>query len=489
MLTNFSGLASTAAATALNPGQGTYHALKLLEAGRGVIASHSLDIRTDTSDFEDQHPELAERFIALRDELDSSPSRKPARPTAFVDPQLQRVYEAERCFNDVIAEIHARPGFGNFLCLPTADGLMAAASADPIAVINVTQERCDAFLIDTNTIRVLSPPRLHQSDINQRVLRSDLFSDLLEWLWNCVAHPVLNEMGFQEGSTTRSTSDLPRMWWIPTGSMSRLPSHAAGRHYERRSHTVIDRVVSSYSPTIKALLYSRKNAIREGLDCAQQALLVSMPKTPSNHKFRPNDPRFAKGGIRVLDGLLASSTLRVMPERLLKETLLRNLGTCTMFHFAGHGKSDALAPSKSCLLLDDGISNPLTMEDLAGLNLYRKPPWLAYLSPCSTGESQVEILQDEAIHLMSACLLAGFQHVVGSLWEIDDELSVDAAREFYNVVRDRERDGHTVALGVHNAALYLRDKTARMSVDWGPGYAKREEGNPFVWAAYIHVGP
>jgi hypothetical protein len=38
MLANFAGLASLAAATALNAGRTADHALQLLELGRGVIA-------------------------------------------------------------------------------------------------------------------------------------------------------------------------------------------------------------------------------------------------------------------------------------------------------------------------------------------------------------------------------------------------------------------------------------------------------------------
>lgn len=50
MLANFMGLASTAAAVALNSGKSAYDALKLLELGRGVIASLLLDMRGDISD-------------------------------------------------------------------------------------------------------------------------------------------------------------------------------------------------------------------------------------------------------------------------------------------------------------------------------------------------------------------------------------------------------------------------------------------------------
>jgi CHAT domain-containing protein len=52
----------------------------------------------------------------------------------------------------------------------------------------------------------------------------------------------------------------------------------------------------------------------------------------------------------------------------------------------------------------------------------------------STGETQG--LYGESRHLVSACQLAGFQQVVGSLWEVSDMYSVDAAREVYEAVKD-----------------------------------------------------
>ncbi|KAH7124631.1 CHAT domain-containing protein [Dactylonectria macrodidyma] len=352
-------------------------------------------------------------------------------------------------------------------------------------------------------------------------------SDLLEWLWDSAACPILDELGFRETPARTPTHKWPRIWWIPTGLMSRLPLHAAGRHYATSSETVLDRVVSSYSPSIKALIYARRNTMQKDLSHASKTtLLVSMrttPQHPDPKVPKPGDLRFAEEEIQILGNLLSSSTSKAKKlEEPCKGDVLGSIDTCTIFHFAGHGISDPLDPSKSCLLLNDWVGNPLTVEDLTELKLYRKSPWLAYLSACSTGESQAENLQDEAMHLVSACQLAGFPHVVGSLWKVDDECSADAAREVYEAVRDKGWSNEAVALGVHNAARFLRRKTGGGGWRAGPGdvltdvdgdnergevaapvygkgggsgqnrglgYARREEGNPSIWPAYIHVGP
>lgn len=77
---------------------------------------------------------------------------------------------------------------------------------------------------------------------------------ILEWLWDVVTCPVLEALGFQ---SPIQDDKWPRIWWIPTGSLSHFPLHAAGRFVERSTETVLDRVMSSYSPSIKALVYGR----------------------------------------------------------------------------------------------------------------------------------------------------------------------------------------------------------------------------------------
>jgi CHAT domain-containing protein len=74
----------------------------------------------------------------------------------------------------------------------------------------------------------------------------------------------------------------------------------------------------------------------------------------------------------------------------------------------------------SSLVVTDWKETPLTVKELVAKKLHQNPPFLAYLSACSTAKNQAEVLQDEGLHLMAACQLAGFQHVIGSLWAVSD---------------------------------------------------------------------
>ena len=117
--------------------------------------------------------------------------------------------------------------------------------------------------------------------------------------------------------------------------------------------------------------------------------------------------------------------------------MLAQLPGCAIAHFACHGASDPADPSQSLLLLHDHDSDPLTVASLAPINLDHAQ--LAYLSACSTALTGDAELIDEAIHLTTAFQLAGFPHVIGTLWEINDAIAVTIADTFYTALRTSRR--------------------------------------------------
>jgi hypothetical protein len=328
-------------------------------------------------------------------------------------------------------EIRKKRGFENFPHPPEEGDLRAVVSHGPVVVINATKFRCDAFLVETDKIRALHLNRLCYAEIENNVkfmtsvrrystrqpcVRNRI-SRILEWLWDVAVGPILDKLGF---AAVPEGGKWHRVWWIPTDLLSLLPLHAAGYHNPGSINTAMDRVVSSYSPSIKALLHARMNGEHYNPDfAANKALLISMESTPGYDNLT-----FAKEEANFLYDLLRPSIPSLAMETPYKDRVMGILGTYTIFHFAGHGQSHAVDPSKSCLILKDGQNNPLDVEHLMTLKLRSKAPWLAHLSARSTGENQVQNLRDEAIHLMTASQLAGFRHVVGSLWEVSDGYSV-----------------------------------------------------------------
>jgi len=498
MLADFAGLASMAAATALNAGKDADHALRLLELGRGVIASLLMEMRGDISDLKQQHPELADEFISLRDELDAPVDRTTSListdSTSSWESQVRRRRAADQKFSELIMRIRAQSEFDNFLLPPTPDELMAAADPDPIIVINLSSYRCDAFLIERDQIRVLKLPGLTLTEVQKqaqdlsRQAASDITS-MLEWLWDIVCCPSLEALGFK---TPISDTNWPRVWWISAGLLSQLPLHAAGRYALGSTETVLDRVMSSYASSVKALIYGRRHQIRKGTELmTDYALLVAMRHTPdlSGDGSLPSVDDEEK----MFKKLCLDFQLPLKISILYKDKVLKDLQACRIFHFAGHGKSDQVEPSQSCLLLKDWKRNPLTVEDLRDHRLQDNPPFLGYLSACSTGVNKVDKLADEGIHLVSAFQLAGFRHVVGTLWEVSDSHCVDVARVLYETIRDEGMTDIAVCRGLHRAVRALRDG----QMEGGPegrdatlltfGTQARGLTNHY-WVPYVHFG-
>jgi tetratricopeptide (TPR) repeat protein len=478
MVKLFAGFSTLAASVALEAGEGQEQALQVLELGRGIIAGLQLRAQASGTNKRIRQPCVVEKLEQLPVQADGT--------EALLKGSKQN-YQNDFNFSKTVSDIRPQPGFVRSLSRQLGDDPRAAAANGPIILINVSHVRCDAILVQTHAVRCVPLPLLRDIDVKERVesLRMArgslnipgtgiLMSQTLEWLWDAVARPVLNALGFQK---PLAGAAWPRVWWIPTGLLSLLPLHAAGCHRPSSYDSVMDRVVSSYSPSITALLHAQRNSTNAH-KASRECLLVSMATTPGYPSLC-----WAETETSLAARLYPDSASKLTLKNPCKKDVISHLKNCDVFHFAGHGKSDPYDPSESCLLLNDWQKDPLTIEDLIGLKRYgARRPFLAYLSACSTGENAAEGLLDESINLMTACQLAGFRHVVGSLWEIYDKYSEVAAGEFYKVLGEAGIiDDRAIAWGVHQATRYLREhaKVAESST----------EANVFAWAAYIHVGP
>ena len=159
----------------------------------------------------------------------------------------------------------------------------------------------------------------------------------------------------------------------------------------------------------------------------------------------------------MLRKLWPSLGLKIEPlSRVHKEEVIHHLKLCKIFHFAGHGDADQIDPSRSQLLLEDWQHNALTVSDLRDSRLQDNNPFLAFLSACSTGANEVDNLMNEGIHLAGALQLAGFRHVICTMWEVSDSPCVDVARVFYETLLANGMTDEAVALGLHKSIRKLR---------------------------------
>ncbi|KAH7109804.1 CHAT domain-containing protein [Dactylonectria macrodidyma] len=488
------GLSSDAAAIALYTNKGPAAAIELLETGRGIIAG-ALFEQSDLSALEHEHRDLARSFIDLRDRLDapaSQTSLTAQRPTAAAETEGGRRRDGGPQLAGLLKTIRSKLGFERFLLSALEDDMLDAARHGPIVVLNVSSYRCDALVIELSGIRLLELPHFSREALNNYIQELKGL-DTLGWLWDAIVCPVLNDLGFT--GPPPSDSQWPHLWWVPTGTLTRFPLHAAGHHLRRTGETALDRVVSSYSSSVKAIIHSRRRPYRApAAGESRNAVVVAMQNTPNR-----NPLEYARDEVDAVVAICDSMGLPHDRPRPYKTDVSSALQACTVFHFAGHGSTHPTEPLQSKLLLDDWDREPFTVASLLETSLTSNPPFLAYLSACGTGEILDEGSVDESIHLANACQLAGFRHVVGTLWSVDDRLCVDMARMTYEFLRDEGMRDESISRGLHQASRALRDQWANGEdaggvLSWSSGMGRdaelrvgSEPRQPF-WVPYVHFG-
>lgn len=497
------GTSSNAAAIALHTlsvDQGPIAAVECLETGRGVIGS-ALFEQYDLKSLEKCHPLLARSFSVLRDQYNQPAPQysvlETNNPSMMAEIENDRRHRSEKEFTNLLKTIRSKKHFEHFLLPASEIDMLQAASVGPIVILNWSTFRCDALVIEQSGLRNIPLPRLSGdiiSEISTNIRSKDPESlQTLAWLWDDVVGPVLDALGF---TSTPSDDCWPHIWWIPTGPLIKLPLHAAGHHLRRSGETTLDRVVSSYATSVKAIIHSRKRSApvaEKSLSLVAVAMDKTEGFTPLLHANREVD---------VVVDILESKGVDCRRPQQLKNDIISAVENCQIFHFAGHGRTHPTDPLQSALLLEDWQDKPFTVASLLEINLNLNSPFLAYLSACGTGQILDDEAVDESIHLVSACQLAGFRHVIGTLWSVDDKLCVDIAEMIYGSLSKGFRDEY-VSWALHNAVRTLRDR-------WIDAFDQRSEcedraadglregrhaqldedeelGRP-LWIPYVHYG-
>jgi hypothetical protein len=404
-------------------------------------------------------------------------------------------------WDNLLAEIHGVAGMEGFLLAPPISVLQQQARDGPVVMVNVSEYRCDVLILTANAncpVRLVELPHLTLKDVFHQINRFDSATvastglslgqrlrgqqeirAVLGWLWDEITAPVLADLGF----TGRPDPGhrWPRLWWCPIGEVAFLPLHAAG-HYSStdadlfdddrtaEAPTVLDRVISSYTPTIRTLKHARQDRgsiAAEPKEAHAGALIVAMPETRQVSAL----PAVQIEAKRVAELLPGSLTLS--GPQATRDAVMAGLPHHRIAHLACHGLSDQNDPASSRLLLYDHAVTPLTVTAISRLRMSDVD--LAYLSACSTtGSSQN--LADQAVHITAAFQLAGYQQVIGTLWPIGDAAAAAMAIDIYTHLTDngtRPPRTERAAEAVHHAIRRLRNKYPAI---------------PALWAAHIHVG-
>jgi CHAT domain-containing protein/tetratricopeptide (TPR) repeat protein len=505
-----SGLAAEVCSLLLRLGE-PERALESLEASRAMILGFIIDNNDEILSLTASRKDLADKFTQIRRKLHIPPQQQ---GSPLGETILRERTQAEKDLSTCLDEIRELDGFHEFLRAPSIDHMKTKCLEKGIIIIvNVSYMGCDAIVLmkskDSNIKHVRLPElnslmvrhsRMHLSSSSSLVgslagydrgfepvfervpiQPQQESSELLDWLWSSFVCPIFDELGVSK-ITVGSDVELHRVWWIASGAAAGLPFHAAAPK-SRPTEGALSFTVPSYAPSMKALLHS--------FQCSSQS--SASPNREENGKLNMSiiTMKTSPGGYNNLPGVQNEKEvlLNAIGNRWdcidlsqpSADRALQALSSSDIVHFACHGVANIGDPSESHLILEkcagDGggkTVDKLTVSQLMALKQLERP-WIAYLSACTTATMDTLRLGDEGLHISGALQGAGFPHVVGSLWKVDDKIAADVAHVFYcNLVKARGRvEDRQVAMALREAVLFVQ---------------KKRSGAWSNWAGYIHSG-
>ncbi|CAE6438196.1 unnamed protein product [Rhizoctonia solani] len=486
-----SGLATEAASVAIMAGQPKL-ALEWLEQGRSIVWNQTLLLQSPLDELGVENSSIVDQFRDISNRLQSSTQGRSAQrelPIGNDLSQLEQVaqqrHQLAKQYTELMSQVRQLPGFENFLRPRPSNELMLAAQTGPIVVINVDKTRCDALILRpggsevehlalTNfTYQKAQDSRtqiefsLGRSGARERADRRPLipetdfqqdFVHVLATLWDDVAKPVLTFLGYL-GSI--SHQDLPHITWCTTGPLAFLPLHAAG-YYDQPRARLSDYAISSYTPTLTALLSS----VQSGSYSHSSIVAIGQEET-SGFSSLP-------GTRRELEYIKKHAGDQVKFKQLTDDAatpavVLDLMEQCDWVHLACHAHQSITDPTQSGFFLYKDILDLSTIMQKSFKN-----KGLAFLSACQTATGD-KALADEAVHLASCMLVAGYPSVIATMWAVRDSDAPFVADKVYGMLlKAGEMSYRDAARALHYAVEEL----------------KRDLGDDKFecWAPFIHIG-
>jgi hypothetical protein len=459
-------------------------AIETLEQGRALLWSEMHGLRTSTDQLRTADPDLAEKITATNKEIEilttsaasnietddggSDGDGWMTQLPGLIVKQQELLKERDA----LISEIRGLPGFESFLLPLPSDTLRSASSHGPVIIINHCKWRSDIIIVLHD-----SPPSLvstpyyffgRVNELKDKLLgvRQRCGPDSQQYvrtlvsvqrdLYELIGRPVikrLNELGIPEQS---------RVWWCPTSVLGYLPLHAMGPipSAGNEKQYFSDIYISSYTPTLSALITSRNSGTRHSN--LPNILLVAQPD--------PSLPGVS-GEIEVIQSLKPPVT-SLISQNATPITVLDGLRHHQFCHFACHGVLTTGKPFDASLILYN--EEPLMLLDIVRSRLPAGE--CAFLATCHTAELSDESMPDEVLHLSAAMQYSGFRSVIGTMWAMADVDGQYLAKYFYESMFSDERQG--VPYYERSArALALAVRMLR-----GRGVS------PERWVNYVHFG-
>lgn len=165
------------------------------------------------------------------------------------------------------------------------------------------------------------------------------------------------------------------------------------------------------------------------------ALLVSNPAYPKNTDYEFPDLPGADKEINIAKNYAKEYKL-LKGKDAIKDSVIYYLRQSDVAYFATHGIADSINPMEKSFLVLSGTDPFLTAKDIMDLrvidttrNTYIPDfPEMVILSACQTGLGRS--MEAGVAGLARSFLLAGSNHVIMSLWNVDDEATAYLMNRF-----------------------------------------------------------
>lgn len=186
--------------------------------------------------------------------------------------------------------------------------------------------------------------------------------------------------------------------------------------------------VSSYTPTLAALIRARRRPNPPNADSVPKLLVVAQANTPN---LRPI-PNVTNEMATIIKYAPQADILA--DGQGTRAAVLQGIANHRWVHFACHGSQGQASPFLSHFSVYDGA---VTLLDLIRADLPHAE--VAILSACHTARVS-EGLPDEFLHPAGAMLFTGFRSVVGTMWALDDRVGPTLAKVLYKQMWGRKAE-------------------------------------------------
>jgi len=187
-------------------------------------------------------------------------------------------------WDNVVQKTRQIDGFADFLQAVPFATLQKAAVEGPVIIVNISRYRSDAIILRDVGDPVLVPlPKILPKVLNRlssqftKARASDgkdssrQILPILRSLWDNIASPVRVEL------VALGVRDKSRIWWCPISDLCALPLHAAGAYSPKvpKPDNLPDCYISSYTPTLSALIMARSGILPRSTD--PNLLVIAQP--------------------------------------------------------------------------------------------------------------------------------------------------------------------------------------------------------------------